>query len=75
MSRINGFAFRKHTFINHNSNIHPFGFELLASYTVEVMDQLTPKEFQNLIYSFYQYKGTPKKYKVILEAILNSICE
>ncbi len=72
---VNGFAFRKHTFINHNSNIHQFSFEVLGSYTVETIDILTNKELQSLIYSFYQYKGTPKKYKSIIESILNIICE
>lgn len=72
---VNGFAFWKHTFINHNSNIHQFSFELLGSYTVEVKDTLIKKELEDLVYSFYQYKGTPRKYKGVLEAILNNICE
>lgn len=72
---VNGFSFRKHTFINHNGNIHQFSFELLGSYPVEVMDMLTDNEFQNLIYSFYRYKGTSRKYKTILEAILSRICK
>lgn len=71
----NGFAFSKHTFINHNSNIHKFSFELLGNYTVEVKDTLINKEFEDLVYSFYQYKGTPQKHKAILEAILKDICK
>lgn len=72
---INGFAFRKHTFINHNSNIHQFSFELLDNYVVEVKDTLLKDELENLVYSFYKYKGTPMKYKSVLELILNDICK
>ncbi|MDR1883496.1 MAG: hypothetical protein LBR26_12060 [Prevotella sp.] len=72
---VDGFAFRKHTFINHNGNIHRFSFELLSGYPVELMDTLTDNELQNLIYSFYRYKGIPKKYKTVLETVLNSICK
>lgn len=71
---INGFSFHKHTFIYHNSNIHQFGFEKLGAYTVEMKDVLINKEFQSLIYSFYKYKGTPKKYISILESVLDKIC-
>lgn len=72
---VNGFSFRKHTFVNHNSNIHQFSFEQLNHYTVEVMDTLIKKELEDLIYSFYQYKGTPRKYKAVLESILEKICK
>jgi hypothetical protein len=71
----NGFYFRKHTFINHNSNILKFSFETLSKYTIENMDCLTDDELEDLIYSFYEYKGTPKKYKEELENILREICK
>jgi hypothetical protein len=69
----NGFCFRKHTFINHNSNIHEFSFDLLSQYKIYIKDKLLINELQNLIYSFYQYRGIPKKMKLKLENILNRI--
>lgn len=70
----NGFSFKKHTFVNHNSNIHQFSFEILAQYSVIVLDKLLLKELQELVYSFYKYKGTPHRLKIKLEQILNEIC-
>ena len=69
-----GFYFSKHTFINHNSNIHEFSFDKLSQYKIDIKDTLLLEELQNLIYSFYQYKGTPKKMKIKLENILSKIC-
>jgi hypothetical protein len=69
----NEFSFEKHTFINHNSNIHKFNSEILARYSIEIKDKLLLNEFQNLVYSFYRYRGTPKKIKILLENILKKI--
>lgn len=71
----NNFSFEKHTFINHNSNIHEFSFETLSQYHIEVKDKLLMVELQNLLYSFYQYRGTSKKIKNKLESILHEICK
>lgn len=70
-----GFCFPKHTFIYYNSNIHQFSFEVLSQYEVEVLDTLINGEFQELVYSFYQYKGTARKYKPFLEDVLKRICK
>jgi len=70
----NGFSFKKHTFVNHNSNIHEFSLEKLSQNKIEIKDKLLMNELQDLIYSFYQYRGIPKNMKVKLENILNRIC-
>lgn len=71
----NGFSFPLHTFVNHNSNIHQFSFELLSEYEVQVLDILIDKELIELLYSFLKYKGTPRKYKPFLESVLNRVCK
>jgi hypothetical protein len=69
----NGFFFRKDTFVSHRSNILPFSIEKIDSLNIEYMDCLTKEEIINLVYSFYTYVGTPKKYKKIFETILTDI--
>jgi len=69
----NGFAFRKNTFVSHRSNIHHFTGEKIEKLNIEVKDELTSEEIINLVYSFYSYKGTAKKYKEIFEQILNDL--
>lgn len=69
----NGFSFSKPTFISHNNNIHQFSFDLLNAYNVELKGILFKEELKDLIYSFYQYKRTPRKHKEILELILQDL--
>jgi len=69
----NGFYFWKNTFISLNNNINKFSFEVLSQYNIEVKDKLITSELQNLIYCFYRFRGTPKKWKLKLEDILNKI--
>jgi hypothetical protein len=66
----NGFAFRKNTFVSNKSNIHLFSAEKISSLNVEYKDCLIKEELIDLIYSFYKYKGTAKKYKNLLEEVL-----
>jgi hypothetical protein len=70
----NGFYFYKHTFVNHNNNIHEFSFEKLSKHDIELKGKLLMNELQDLVYSFYQYRGTSKKMKIKLESVLKKIC-
>ncbi|MDR0865055.1 MAG: hypothetical protein LBO74_09015 [Candidatus Symbiothrix sp.] len=71
----NGFAFHKNTFVSHRSNVLPFSFEKMASLNIEYLDCLTKEETINLIYSFYTYIGTSKRYKKLFEKILEKLSE
>jgi hypothetical protein len=68
-----GFSFLKHTIISHRTNIHHFTSQKIAALQVELLDILTDEELQNLIYSFYKYKGTPKKHVGFFEELLTKI--
>jgi hypothetical protein len=69
-----GFSFDKHTFVNHNSNIHEFSFEKLSQHKIDVKDKLIKDELVNLLYSFCKYRGISKKLKIKVENILDRIC-
>ena len=71
----NGFYFRQNTFISHRLNILHFSVEKIKSLNIEYMDCLTKEEIINLMYSFYTYIGTPKKYKSFFEKILHQLTE
>ena len=65
-----GFCFRKNTFISHRNNISQFHTEKLKSFDVELMDVLIKSQIVSLLYSFYIYKGTKNKNKLIIENLL-----
>lgn len=70
----NGFSFRKDTIVSHRSNIHQVSEKKLRILDIEVMDCMIKDELINLIYSFYKYKYIDDKYKIILEDVLNNLC-
>ncbi|GHT66197.1 hypothetical protein AGMMS50239_27280 [Bacteroidia bacterium] len=70
---VNGFSFRKNTFISHRMNIHIFTSEKIKLLNIEYVDCLIKEEIIELIYSFY--KKTPSKFKGIFEKILSGISE
>lgn len=69
----NGFSFKQDTIISNRTNIHAFTNERLEKHEIEYKDCLIDKEFIDLIYSFYSYKGIPKKYKEIFEKMLDRL--
>lgn len=70
---IDGFAFPKHTFINHNSNIFEFREDKLSEYMIEVKDILINNEFKDLLCSFYKCRGTSKKDKLKIKNIFDKL--
>ena len=68
----NGFSFRKDTIVSHRSNIHCFTKEKIAKLDIRFQDVLLKKEFENLIYSFYQ-SDISNKHKKMFEQILSEI--
>jgi len=70
-----GFCFHKNTFISHRFNIHSFDNNTLSSFDIEYKDCLTKKELLGLVYSFYKYNGTQRKYKSLFEKILSDLTE
>lgn len=69
----NGFFFRKHTIVSHRQNIHYFDTNRFSAYKIEFLDVLRKEELIDFLYSFYTYKGTKKKDKLLLEGILSAL--
>jgi len=71
----NGFCFHKNTFVSQRSNIFSLGIERINTLAIEYIDCLIKEEMANLLYCFYKYEGTAKKYKVFLEEVLIKFSE
>lgn len=72
---INGFSFRKNTFVSTRSNTHVFAASLLEELEVEFKDTLLSNELIDLLYCFYKSKHTARKYKKIFESRLNDLIQ
>lgn len=70
---VNGFAFRKNTFVSTRSNTHIFMTSVFDQLNVELKDTLLRNELTDLVYCFYKSKHTPRKYKKIFESRLNDM--
>lgn len=70
---INGFAFRKNTFVSTRSNTHVFTAPIFDKLKVELVDVLMRKELTDIVYCFYKSKHTPRKYIKKIESKLNDL--
>lgn len=71
----NNFFFKKHTFLSHRDNVREHDDNFLSRFSVEYKDHLKKEELGDLIYSFYKSEKVKRKYKPVLESILEDIIE
>lgn len=69
----NNFYFKKHTFLSHRDNVREHDDNFLVRFSIEYKDHLKRKELNDLIYSFYKSDKVKRKYKPILEKILENM--
>lgn len=69
----NGFKFKKDTFFISRYCLNEFDCEQIGKFDIEICDEISNEELNNLVYTLYKSKYLVKDFKIKLESILANL--